>query len=634
MSHPRDIVTDNIPTPKSQSSFPKDSAIQSKKFATSDGKPLGTSTSPKLPANRFSQDLPAKSFSQNTLLVSSASNAIRNNGWLAREPKSPKVKKMGEFFNNLIDFGSPPSTPTKKKNNVDHLPKVPVGDLEDVISSRSSPAPSLNGLEIGSLVEVAYNAVPQYGVVKWLGRLPSQSIFTAGVELEDEVLTATDGYYKGKRYFVCPPGRGVMVNAEQCTKDSRFLLAVESPRVHLSDKSEMDFGSVECVSVPGRVPPLGQLGSDTDDSRIYGKYRGIQGHHNSCYLDATLFSMFSFTSVFDSLLFRPQLSDDIPQYGEVQRVLKEEIVNPLRNQLYVRADRVMKLRTLLQKLSSVQGLTSEEKDPEEFLHCLLSQTLKAEPLLRLSSGQDCFHHQLFIEKDESLLVPCVQQLFEQSFLASSIKLRDIPPCLIIQMPRFGKAYKMYEHVLPSLILDITDVLEDSPRQCIVCGKMAEVECPQCWGQCGNGLESISFCQACLNTVHSHRKRTNHTPKLLSVPVEFTALQAHCAIPRVYMELFAVVCIATSHYVCFAKCGSGPDAPWCFFDSMADRKGEQHGYNIPEVTPCPDLAKWLSEEWDKTLLFSHGDKAGPDYVRRVFSDAYMCLYQSPDVMMYR
>ena len=46
-----------------------------------------------------------------------------------------------------------------------------------------------------------------------------------------------------------------------------------------------------------------------------------------------------------------------------------------------------------------------------------------------------------------------------------------------------------------------------------------------------------------------------------------------AAPRIYLELFAVVCIETSHYVTFVKCGLGPDAPWCFFDSMADRKGE-------------------------------------------------------------
>ena len=41
-----------------------------------------------------------------------------------------------------------------------------------------------------------------------------------------------------------------------------------------------------------------------------------------------------------------------------------------------------------------------------------------------------------------------------------------------------------------------------------------------------------------------------------------------------MELFAVVCIETSHYVSFVKSGSGADAPWVFFDSMADRKGEE------------------------------------------------------------
>jgi ubiquitin thioesterase CYLD len=65
--------------------------------------------------------------------------------------------------------------------------------------------------------------------------------------------------------------------------------------------------------------------------------------------------------VFDSLLFRPQTENDVSQYPEVQRVLREEIVNPLRRNLYVRADRVMNLRTLLENLSSVTGLTSEEK---------------------------------------------------------------------------------------------------------------------------------------------------------------------------------------------------------------------------------------------------------------------------------
>ena len=61
------------------------------------------------------------------------------------------------------------------------------------------------------------------------------------------------------------------------------------------------------------------------------------------------------------------------QYEEVQRVLRDEIVNPLRKRLFVRADRVMSLRTLLDSLSNVSGLMDQEKDPEEFLNSLLNQ---------------------------------------------------------------------------------------------------------------------------------------------------------------------------------------------------------------------------------------------------------------------
>ena len=60
----------------------------------------------------------------------------------------------------------------------------------------------------------------------------------------------------------------------------------------------------------------------------------------------------------------------------------------------------------------------------------------------------------------------------------------------------------------------------------------------------------------------------------------------CANRRLFMELFAVVCIETSHYVSFVKCGFGPDAPWCFFDSMADRKGEK--IIISTKSPALDL----------------------------------------------
>ena len=66
------------------------------------------------------------------------------------------------------------------------------------------------------------------------------------------------------------------------------------------------------------------------------------------------------------MLYRPPNIEDIPEYNEVQKVLREEIVNPLRKNQFVRADKVMKLRKLLDSLTSVTGLMSEEKGTNLF----------------------------------------------------------------------------------------------------------------------------------------------------------------------------------------------------------------------------------------------------------------------------
>lgn len=99
-------------------------------------------------------------------------------------------------------------------------------------------------------------------------------------------------------------------------------------------------------------------------------------------------------------------------------------------------------------------------DPEEFLHSLLTQTLKSSPYLHLSSGQTSHLYQLFVEKDDSLTLPNVQQLLEQSFLTSSIKLQTVPNVLVLQLPRFGRQFKLYDRILPSPYLDVTDIIDN------------------------------------------------------------------------------------------------------------------------------------------------------------------------------
>lgn len=155
-----------------------------------------------------------------------------------------------------------------------------------------------------------------------------------------------------------------------------------------------------------------------------------------------------------------------------------------------------------------------------------------------------------------------------------------------------------------------------------------------------------------------------------------------------MELFAVLCIHTSHYVCFVKYGPGPRS-WLFFDSMADRCGEtlslfcfmhfllfavamfvqtlpgyarlrhhvitlqikarsdvhkcslspsllktlffagddQNGYNIPEIRACPEVGEFLSRPEEELARTDPGQT--PDLVRRLLCDSYMFLYQNPN-----
>ena len=37
---------------------------------------------------------------------------------------------------------------------------------------------------------------------------------------------------------------------------------------------------------------------------------------------------------------------------------------------------------------------------------------------------------------------------------------QMPSCLILQMPRFGSRYKMYDMILPNLELDVTHIVEN------------------------------------------------------------------------------------------------------------------------------------------------------------------------------
>uniref|UniRef100_A0A3B5QZ45 Ubiquitin carboxyl-terminal hydrolase CYLD n=1 Tax=Xiphophorus maculatus TaxID=8083 RepID=A0A3B5QZ45_XIPMA len=549
----------------------------------------------------------------------SSSGQSKPKSKVGEDPAKSLTDTPPEFSQSSPPTRAPPSSSLSSDNKFHSLPfslnrKTPenisqgpislsvgsvMGEQPEPPSPAAPPSPrpptpprGQPGLEVGSLVEVKENP-PLCGVIRWVGLPPGLLEPLAGLELEEECPGCTDGTFKGTRYFTCPPKKALFVKLKCCRPDSRF------PSLHHSSNpiercNSIAFGGYLSEVVHENTPPRTE--NDGLDVMV-GKKKGIQGHYNSCYLDSTLFCLFSFSSVLDTVLLRPRSKTDVEYYRETQELLRTEIVNPLRIHGYVCATKVMKLRRILEKVEAASGFTSEEKDPEEFLNILFHHILRVDPLLKLRSAgqkvQDCYFYQIFMEKKDKVGVPTSQQLLEWSFITSDLKFAEAPSCLIIQMPRFGKDFKMFNKIFPSLELDITDLLEDTPRECRICAGLALYECRDCYEDGDITAGKIKqFCEKCNTQVHLHPKRKAHRHNKLSVPKELQEGQGRQGgFPRQRMELFAVLCIETSHYVAFVKYGSA-DSAWLFFDSMADRDGGQNGFNIPQVSPCPEVEAYL------------------------------------------
>ncbi|XP_029436760.1 ubiquitin carboxyl-terminal hydrolase CYLD-like isoform X2 [Rhinatrema bivittatum] len=496
-----------------------------------------------------------------------------------------------------------------------------------------SPAenPHCPPLEINSMVEV--HDPPIFGVIRWIGEVSDAPEKVAGLEVEDPMPSGcTDGTYRGSRYFHCAPNKALFVKLRHCRPDSRFF-SLQFPDDQTMSCNSVAFRDYTSERVEEDTPPdTGPEGGE----RLMGWKKGIQGHCNSCYLDATLFCMFAFSSVLDTILLRPQDKNDSDSYSTTRDLLRTEIVNPLRKNGYVCATKVMALRKILEMEGRSSGFTSEEKDPEEFLHQLF-QVLKVDPLFKIrSSGKEphgCIFYQIFMERKQSVSIPSVQQLLEWSLVTSDLKFTEAPSCLIVQMPRNGKNFKMFATILPTLKLDITDLLEETPRECCICQALALIECKDCYEDLKINPGGIKqYCMVCSKQVHCHRSRKDHEPQSLQLPEELLSQMAFLrVVPRQTMRLFAVLCIETSHYVAFTKYGPG-ETDWSFFDSMADREGGQNGFNIPQVTSCPEVAEYL--RMSPQELQALDLKSMPSCARRLLCDAYMCLYHSPALSLYK
>ena len=154
---------------------------------------------------------------------------------------------------------------------------------------------------------------------------------------------------------------------------------------------------------------------------------------------------------------------------------------------------------------------------------------------------------------------------------------------------------------------------------------------------------MHFCTRCNQLGHSHRYRGDHNVQCIE---QNAGLEPEGGSE---LERLSVICIETSHYVCFTR----SDDRWIFMDSMADRIREFKALNILALggkyisIPSPDdtynipkgvdvthlLNEWVYSDNEEHLKHTPVRKL-PEYVRRFTQDIYMCIYIQPDYDMYQ
>ena len=98
-------------------------------------------------------------------------------------------------------------------------------------------------------------------------------------------------------------------------------------------------------------------------------------------------------------------------------------------------------------------------------------------------------------------------------------------------------------------------------QCCICADSAWKECHECTSDFTKPVqfapEVVYFCEKCAQFTHAKGTKRDHHD-IQEVAPDTGKINE--------LDLLSVVCIETSHYICFTR----SDDRWVFFDSMANR----------------------------------------------------------------
>lgn len=535
-------------------------------------------------------------------------------------------------------------------------------------------------LRIGERIVWMSDDGPEFGTVKWIGRLPDTrtSEATVGIEFDNPIGSGT-GRYKSQRLFTARRNHASLVPMMGLMKLSDYMPDVaesshdagsarfrsQAPSASSGNESQMSQSltrtdvayprqgtsvavdgdernfeivtqemqkldlKVRQVSIRGRVMPP-SVAADAVDS-LCGREKGLQGHSNSCGLESVIFALFAFSSCFDDELYRE------PQYesltATIKKLLVEQIVNPLRAMNYVSADRISRYNELISLIEKPdictdgpESTSEAYEDPTDALRFILSDLLRISLLISTSRGRDDYVYRI-PESDRTLLMEGMQHAIERVHLLSQYWIAEVPSNVLIIDVGQHNYISTAGSIVPSPVINISDLLEGCPRHCKICGTQADLECSDCFvtesrttQRDSTRLSDVSFCSECFEKFHQRSDRKLHTPMRLE-----SSLCANVSTnEHVKMELFAIVSLVNGHYVSFVVSGSAVNSPWLFYDGMAKRVvSDKRGVFVPEVRRCLEVNKCL-EDFGAASYGSFS--ALPELVQHMIRGLRLCFYR--------
>ena len=163
------------------------------------------------------------------------------------------------------------------------------------------------------------------------------------------------------------PGRDdcadVPVSYQYCANFGPFPGEITSHQPAKVAEALEVFRLTQCPLAPMSRPQL-----EFKSNEVFGKWRGIEGHNNSCYFDVLVMAMFAFHDSFDELFSLDKLKRAHHDDAILLRMLADLVVRPLRERMFVSRSAFAAIRQHLSEVTKDGDYAScGLMDPSELL---------------------------------------------------------------------------------------------------------------------------------------------------------------------------------------------------------------------------------------------------------------------------